>query len=85
MDLEHHHPTPVDIVRACYNDDATDLLAVAAEHSVDILIIVRVFTLPLSSLTVVSVRLGLQNSSVLPYRRSYNCSGVVTADCIPYS
>ncbi|KAG6869003.1 hypothetical protein C0993_005661 [Termitomyces sp. T159_Od127] len=39
MDLEHHHSTRVDAVRACYNDDATDLLAVAGEHSVDVLII----------------------------------------------
>ncbi|KAG6850464.1 hypothetical protein H0H93_012885 [Arthromyces matolae] len=39
MDLEHHHPTRVDIVRACYNDDATDLLAVAGDHSIDVLLI----------------------------------------------
>ncbi|KAG6861745.1 hypothetical protein C0995_012750 [Termitomyces sp. Mi166 len=39
MDLEHRHSTRVDAVRACYNDDATDLLAVAGEHSVDVLLI----------------------------------------------
>ncbi|GLB42200.1 putative WD40 repeats [Lyophyllum shimeji] len=39
MDLQHHHPTRVDAVRCCYNDDATDLIAIASEHSVDVLVV----------------------------------------------
>ncbi|KAG6811176.1 hypothetical protein H0H92_008660 [Tricholoma furcatifolium] len=39
MDLHHLHPTRVDAVRACHHDDATDLLAVAGEHTVDILLV----------------------------------------------
>ncbi|KAF5386974.1 hypothetical protein D9615_001774 [Tricholomella constricta] len=39
MDLQHHHPARLDALRCCYNDDATDLVAVAAEHSLDVLLV----------------------------------------------
>ena len=37
MDLEHQHPTPVHAIRACTAPDARDLLAVAGEHTVEVL------------------------------------------------
>lgn len=43
MDLEFVHPTQVYSLRPCRNQDATDLLAVGGEHSVDILQVVCYF------------------------------------------
>lgn len=43
MDLKHTHPTQVHILRACTSDDATDLLAIGGDHSVDVLVVVRLF------------------------------------------
>ncbi len=43
MDLKHAHPTQVHIVRASTCDDATDLVAVGGEHSVDVVLVVRAF------------------------------------------
>lgn len=37
MDLEHQHPTPVHALRACTAPDARDLVAVAGEHTVEVL------------------------------------------------
>ncbi|EIN07588.1 hypothetical protein PUNSTDRAFT_70465 [Punctularia strigosozonata HHB-11173 SS5] len=37
MDLRFRHPTTVHRVRACLADDAHDLVAVAGEHSVDVI------------------------------------------------
>ncbi|RDB24026.1 Nucleoporin Nup37 [Hypsizygus marmoreus] len=39
MDLQYNHGAQVYVLRACYNDDATDLLAVAGDHSLDVLIV----------------------------------------------
>ncbi|KAG6833204.1 hypothetical protein H0H87_010267 [Tephrocybe sp. NHM501043] len=39
MDLQHHHPSRVAAVRACYHDDATDLLAVTGDKSIDVLVV----------------------------------------------
>lgn len=40
MDICHSHPTDVFVVRACYHDDATDLVAIGGDHSVEVLLIV---------------------------------------------
>ncbi|KZP24876.1 hypothetical protein FIBSPDRAFT_1041985 [Athelia psychrophila] len=37
MDLKHNHGSLVYVVRACYNDDAIDLIALGGEHTVEIL------------------------------------------------
>ncbi|KAG6865870.1 hypothetical protein C0991_010951 [Blastosporella zonata] len=39
MDLQHLLPTRVSTVRASYHDDATDLLAVATDYSIDVLVV----------------------------------------------
>jgi hypothetical protein len=41
MDLTYQSSTQIYVVRACYNDDATDLVAIGGEHSVEVLQIVR--------------------------------------------
>ena len=40
MDVRHSHGTEVHVVRACYEDDAADLIAVGGAHSVEILLLV---------------------------------------------
>lgn len=40
MDIRYNHPTPIHVVRSCPNDDATDLLAIGGEHSVDVILVV---------------------------------------------
>lgn len=40
MDIRYSHPTDVFVVRACYYDDATDLVAIGGDHSVEVLLIV---------------------------------------------
>lgn len=40
MDIRYNHPTLIHVLRACTNDDATDLLAIGGEHSVDVLLVV---------------------------------------------
>lgn len=45
MDLKHTHPTQVHIVRASTCDDATDLVAIGGDHSIDVVLVVRVFML----------------------------------------
>ncbi|KAI0822683.1 WD40-repeat-containing domain protein [Trametes gibbosa] len=39
MDVRHSHGTEVHVVRACYEDDAADLIAVGGAHSVEILLL----------------------------------------------
>lgn len=39
MDIRYNHPTLIHVLRACTNDDATDLLAIGGEHSVDVLLV----------------------------------------------
>ncbi|KAI0747773.1 hypothetical protein C8Q80DRAFT_1168378 [Daedaleopsis nitida] len=39
MDVRHSHGTDVYVVRACYEDDAADLIAVAGAHSVEVLLL----------------------------------------------
>ena len=40
MDIRYNHSTLIHVLRACPNDDATDLLAIGGEHSVDVLLVV---------------------------------------------
>lgn len=40
MDVRHSHGTEVFAVRACYEDDAADLIAVGGAHSVEVLLLV---------------------------------------------
>ena len=40
MDVNYVHTTSIHVVRACPNDDATDLLAIGGDHSVEVLLIV---------------------------------------------
>ena len=40
MDVRHSHGTEVHVVRACYEDDAADLIAVGGAHSVEVLLLV---------------------------------------------
>ena len=40
MDVNYIHTTSIHVVRACPNDDATDLLAIGGDHSVDVLLVV---------------------------------------------
>ena len=40
MDVRHSHGTEVYVVRACYEDDAADLIAVGGAHSVEVLLLV---------------------------------------------
>jgi hypothetical protein len=42
MSQRYHHGSLIGVVRACYNDDATDLLSLAGEHTVDIIQVVSV-------------------------------------------
>lgn len=37
MDLKHTHGTNIAAIRACYNEDGNDLLAVAGEDTVQVL------------------------------------------------
>ncbi|PIL23681.1 hypothetical protein GSI_13430 [Ganoderma sinense ZZ0214-1] len=39
MDVRHSHGTEVHVVRACYEDDAADLIAVGGAHSVEVLLL----------------------------------------------
>ncbi|TFK93162.1 hypothetical protein K466DRAFT_581249 [Polyporus arcularius HHB13444] len=39
MDVRHSHGTEVFVVRACYEDDAADLIAVGGAHSVEVLLL----------------------------------------------
>jgi hypothetical protein len=70
MDLQHNQGTQVFVLRACYNDDATDLLAIGGEHSVDILLVVSTnsFSHILSPLTPTSIdRHCLRTSGFFSY------------------
>ncbi len=40
MDVRHSHGTEVFAVRACYEDDAADLIALGGAHSVEVLLLV---------------------------------------------
>jgi hypothetical protein len=44
MTHRYDHGSVVYVVRACYNDDAADLVAIGGEHSVDVLQIVGLHT-----------------------------------------
>ncbi|CDO70585.1 hypothetical protein BN946_scf184636.g18 [Trametes cinnabarina] len=39
MDVRHSHGTDVFVVRACYEDDAADLIAIGGAHSVEVLLL----------------------------------------------
>lgn len=51
MDLTYSHPTPLHILRANTSDDATDLVAIGGDHSVDVLLVVCLFLLSFYLLT----------------------------------
>lgn len=40
MDVRYSHPTDIFVLRACYYDDAADLIAVGGDHSVEVLLTV---------------------------------------------
>lgn len=37
MDLKYSHGTEISLVRACYNEDAVDLVAIAGKYCVEVL------------------------------------------------
>ncbi|OCH95227.1 hypothetical protein OBBRIDRAFT_720874 [Obba rivulosa] len=53
MDVRHTHTTDVFAVRACYNDDAADLIAIGGAHSVEVLL-----TTPTSSKVIANFHVG---------------------------
>ncbi|KAF9459559.1 hypothetical protein BDZ94DRAFT_1006167 [Collybia nuda] len=64
MDIQHNQTTQVYVLRACYNDDATDLLAIGGEHSVDVLLVTDTLCQTLASFHVGSRITALAWSSV---------------------
>ncbi|KAJ2936684.1 hypothetical protein H1R20_g411, partial [Candolleomyces eurysporus] len=64
MDLQFDHPTQIYALRACHTDDATDLVAIAGSHSLQVVSIQRyppsaVTAGPLSRLAVATEDFGL--------------------------
>ncbi|EMD34509.1 hypothetical protein CERSUDRAFT_159048 [Gelatoporia subvermispora B] len=53
MDVRHNHNSDVFCVRACYHDDAADLVAIGGAHSVEVLL-----TTPTSSQVIANFHLG---------------------------
>ena len=70
MDVRYSHGTEVYVVRACYEDDAADLIAIGGAHSVEVLLLVSLPPRPpLRSIqrSPRPVRILLQAHSKLPY------------------
>ena len=80
MDVRYSHGTEVYVVRACYEDDAADLIAIGGAHSVEVLLLVSLPPRPpLRSIqrSPRPVRILLQAHSKLPYWFPHHCHRLV--------
>lgn len=86
MDIRYRHGTDIFVLRACMNDDALDLIAFGGEHSVEVLLVVRL------SLAVNEDVLEQSNVErfrspphrLFPYWYKANGSHMVSKNCVPY-
>jgi hypothetical protein len=86
MQPRYDHGSLVQAVRACANDDATDLIAVAGEHSVHVIQVVSAHQLLPTWCLNTSPPVGTsrpQTSRILSHRVEGHCSVLVSKDCIP--
>ena len=88
MDVRHSHGTEVFVVRACYEDDAADLVAIGGAHSVEVILLVCLPALPSAPSTQLQpcpVRFLLQDNRKLPHQLPRHRHSLVVARQLPLS
>jgi len=75
MDVRHQHGSQLHVLRACNNPDATDLVAIGGEHSVQVVAIVRCIS-PRLRATLISI---LQSDAAATLIASFHIGSRITA------
>ena len=83
MDLEFVHPTQIYSLRPCRNQDATDLLAVGGEHSVDIVQVVCTLYPAIHPTTKLLGAHSLSSNCFLSHWLTDHCSRLVVPHSVP--